>query len=251
MTLSRSGEYTLPGSLYQLLGNSVLRLAPLTPATVQRRYVARWSFYQVSSATGDGDFQGISAHKWEALGLPFSLRGKSVLDIGCSEGYFAQKCAERGAGPVVGVDASLGRLLTAQFMSQANGLTVRYRMGLFPGSAIEGSFDYVLCLSVIHHSCVKKDMWKVLVEPQYADDLEIVRGQLSILRRLTVSGGTCLLEVPYEYDDPVEERRAVDFQIFASELMTAGFTTVKCLGSWDYNPKHKAFKDRIIYAAEA
>jgi hypothetical protein len=31
---------------------------------------------------------------------------------------------------------------------------------------MQGKFDYVLCLSVLHHSLSKKDLWKVLVQNQ-------------------------------------------------------------------------------------
>jgi SAM-dependent methyltransferase len=205
----------------------------------------------VSSPDAIGDYQGVSAKKWDALQMPSSLVGQSVLDIGCSEGYFAQRCAERGAAPVVGIDGSLGRLLAARFLSQRDGLNVRYRMGLFPGSRIRGSFDYVLCLSVIHHSLVNKDVWKVLVDRQNADDLQVLRAQLKALRGLTARGGKCIVEMPYEYGDPVEERKIVDFDILGKEMNGAGFISVRCLGTWEYNPEHVSVKDRIIYVAEA
>ena len=249
MALTRSGDYRLPGRLRRLLAGWSLPLAACVPATLRDRYLARRSSYQVSSPDEAGEYQGVSARKWEALRLPASLNGKSVLDIGCSEGYFAQQCAARGAAPVVAVDASLGRLLAARFTSDRLGLDVDYRVGLFPGSSIRGLFDYVLCLSVIHHALAKKDLWKVLADPQYRDDLVILRSELSALRQLTATGGTCIVETPYEYDDPAEERRVVDFDRLGEEMVAAGFARVTCLGTWTYNPAHAAFKDRIIYVA--
>ena len=56
--------------------------------------------------------------------------------------------------------------------------------------------------------------------------------------------------MPYEYDH-VTERNQVDFQLFNRDLMQGGFARAECLGSWDYNPKFKALKDRVIYVAAA
>ena len=183
--------------------------------------------------------------------MPSDLKGKSVVDIGCSEGFFSQECAKRGAAPVLGVDSSLGRLLYASFTALNGGLNIRYRMGVFPDLGIRGTFDYVLCLSVLHHSLSKKDVWKVLLMQEFADELAILRKQLRRLRSLTADKGTCILEIPYEYDDPAAERKTVDFQLLNAELNTAGFARARCLGAWDYNPDHRVFKDRIIYVAEA
>src|SRR5205823_11074218 len=38
------------------------------------------------------------------LGLPEDLRGKTVLDVGCSDGYFSFACERRGAKRVVAID---------------------------------------------------------------------------------------------------------------------------------------------------
>ena len=70
------------------------------------------------------------------------------------------------------------------------------------------------------------------------------------LRRLTANNGECIVEMPYEYDDPVEERKVVDFNIFSTEMIGAGFVSARCLGRWRYNPEHMKFKDRIIYVAK-
>ena len=183
--------------------------------------------------------------------MPSDLKGKSVIDIGCSEGFFCQECAKRGAAPVLGVDSSLGRLICASFIALKEGFKIRYRMGVFPDPGLRGTFDYVLCLSVLHHCLSKKDVWKVLLMEEFADELAILRKQLKRLRSLTADEGKCVIEIPYEYDEPAVERKTVDFQILNAELKAAGFASSRCLGAWDYNPEHRAFKDRIIYVAEA
>lgn len=251
MKHSRSGEYKLAGPLYRLAGNLALRMLPCVPSPVRDAVVRRHSNYQVFDDTEIGDHQGLSIRKWEAMKMPSDLKGKSVIDIGCSEGFFSQECAKSGAAPVLGVDTSLGRLIYASSAARKAGLNIRYRMGVFPDLGVRGTFDYVLCLSVLHHFLAKKDVWKVLRLEEFASELAILRKQLKRLRALTADKGTCILEMPYEYDDPTEERKAVNFEILNKELKAAGFASSRCLGTWDYNPKHREFKDRIIYVAKA
>ena len=251
MKYSRSGEYKIPGRIYRRAGNLALRMVSWVPSRARDQFIRSRSYYQVFDDTEVGNHQGLSIRKWEAMQMPSDLKGKSVVDIGCSEGFFSQECAKRGAAPVLGVDSSLGRLLYASFTALNGGLNIRYRMGVFPDLGIRGTFDYVLCLSVLHHSLSKKDVWKVLLMQEFADELAILREQLRRLRSLTADTGRCILEIPYEYDDPAAERKTVDFQLLNAELKTAGFASARCLGAWDYNPDHRVFKDRIIYVAEA
>jgi hypothetical protein len=132
-----------------------------------------------------------------------------------------------------------------------DGLNVRYRMDVFPSRRLTGTFDYVICLSLLHHSLENRNIWKVLVSDECIGDLTTLRHQLKLLRSLTSDHGTCIVEIPYEYDNPELERQAVDFEAFNGEMKAAGFASSGCLGSWDYNPKHREFKDRIIYVARA
>jgi SAM-dependent methyltransferase len=252
MRYSRSGEYKLPGLAYRFCGNIALRIAPWIPSRIRHAFVRRRSSYQVfGEAELDKKQQGLSLRKWEAMQMPSDLSGKSVLDIGCAEGFFCLQAAKRGAAPVVGVDTSLGRLLGATFLAVNERLRIGYRMRVFPNLRLRRKFDYVLCLSVLHHSLAQKDLWRVLVRDEAANELGILREQLKVLRSLTADGGRCIVEIPYEYDEPERERKIVDFRVMNTELMAAGFPNAHCLGTWGYNPRHKSFKDRIIYVAEA
>jgi SAM-dependent methyltransferase len=248
MSLSHSGEYKLPSPLYRLGGNVALRMAAFVPASIRLRFVSSRSSYQVFTDE-IGDEEGISSRKWAALRMPENMGGQTVLDIGCSEGFFCRESAKRGAA-VLGIDSNLGRLLYGRFTALMEGLDIRYRLGVFPGD-FRGRFDHVLCLSVLHHSLTTKDLWKVLNGQGARGDLERLRDQLKLLRSLTAVGGRCVVELPYEYDDPAAEREVVNFDLFSRELVGAGFTRAFCHGTWDYNEKYREFKDRIIYEALA
>jgi SAM-dependent methyltransferase len=245
-----SGEYKVPGRYYRFAGDLLLRTAKWIPPTVRARWLRGRSHYQTFADTDVGNHEGLSIKKWEAMRLPPDLGGKSVLDIGCSEGFFCRQCAKRGAAPVVGLDTSLGRLLCGSFMALQERLKIQYRMEVFPGLKRERKYDYVLCLSVLHHSLSKKDLWKVLTCDEFAHDRSVLRHNLQLLRSLTADKGKCIVEMPYEYDDPAE-RQVVDFNRFSAELTDIGFARAECLGSWDYNPKFRDLKDRMIYVAEA
>lgn len=51
--------------------------------------------YQIFSEKGIGDSK--SLEKLEKLGIPEKLEGKSVLDLGCNEGFYCFECERRGA----------------------------------------------------------------------------------------------------------------------------------------------------------
>src|SRR5687767_12310274 len=97
MRLTPSGDYALPGPLKCLAGNIALTFARLLPPRLLHPIVRDHLSYQVSGAGEIDNFQGISLNKLDAMRLPPTLAGKSVIDLGCSEGFFCRECAKRGA----------------------------------------------------------------------------------------------------------------------------------------------------------
>jgi SAM-dependent methyltransferase len=250
MRITPSGDYKLPTPFQCLAGNLALRNARFVPPVLRNKFMERHTGYQVFGDKEIGASEGVSHKKWEALRMPRELKGASVLDIGCAEGFFCRQSAASGAGPVVGIDTSVTRLMCASFVSLKEKLNISYRMAVFPKLATRAKYAYIICLSVLHHSLACKDIWKVLTVPECKSDLLILQQQLRFLRSLNLDGGKCIIEMPYEYDDPAE-RKVVDFDRFSAELTKAGFAKAKCLGSWDYNPQYQQIKDRLIYVAEA
>lgn len=250
MRRTRSGDYNLPGPAVRSLGNGLVSMAAYLPEALRVRWIRRGPSYQVFEGEDLGDRQGLSVNKWKAMQMPSSLAGKSVLDIGCADGFFCQLCSRQGAQSVLGIDTAIGRLLRARFVALHEGLNITYRLDGFPSRHIHDRFDYVLCLSVLHHALASKDLWKVLTKDEHAEDLSILQSQLKALRSVTGPNGKCVIEMPYEYDDP-GERRDVNFGLFNRELLAAGFREARYLGTWDHSEKLKAVKDRAIYVAHA
>ena len=82
--------------------------------------------------------------------LPQDLSGKSVLDIGCSYGYFCLEAARRGAVRVLGIDVGATNIANARRFAAKLDLPVEFRQGDIERERFDESFDYVLCLNVLH-----------------------------------------------------------------------------------------------------
>lgn len=85
------------------------------------------------------------------LVLPPDLSGKSLLDIGCRYGYFSFEAAKRGASRVVGVDFDEDALVKARKLNLITGLGVEFKKLDISKEDIGETFDYVVCLNVLHH----------------------------------------------------------------------------------------------------
>jgi tRNA (mo5U34)-methyltransferase len=105
-----------------------------------------------------------SAQAIRMAAIPADLSGKSVLDIGCWDGYFAFECEKRGAARVLAVDSGQQRdfvrdrygidLAVGQgfeLAKRALASDVEYRQVDF--FDIQGEqFDVVLFLGVLYHT---------------------------------------------------------------------------------------------------
>jgi len=88
-----------------------------------------------------------------------NLVGKTVLDIGCSEGYFSRELAKAGY-KVTAIDRSKGLVAAARYLSIINSLDIDYQVSEWEDALKQnGSFDNILFLSVLHN-----DMKKIGVE---------------------------------------------------------------------------------------
>lgn len=79
------------------------------------------------------------------------LRGKTVLDIGSYLGAFCLEALSRGASRAVGWEINPDRVRQARTIAQIKGLRPEYCERDIELESIDGSFDIVLCLNVLHH----------------------------------------------------------------------------------------------------
>ena len=89
---------------------------------------------------------GFTDKKWELLDLgQDSLPGKSVIDLGCNEGWIGKNCLDIGASPVFGVDYNWRYLELAR----SSGLNVE--LADLDSFNFKQQFDIVICLAVFHY----------------------------------------------------------------------------------------------------
>ena len=93
--------------------------------------------------------------RWQLIKpwLP-DVAGKTVLDIGCSSGFFSLKLKELGAAYVLGVDAGEQRnaIDQARFAAEALELEVDFRIcSVYDLAALGKQFDIVLFMGVLYH----------------------------------------------------------------------------------------------------
>jgi 2-polyprenyl-6-hydroxyphenyl methylase/3-demethylubiquinone-9 3-methyltransferase len=77
--------------------------------------------------------------------------GKTVADVGCGGGLFAEELARLGAS-VIGVDPSAPSLETARAHARAAGLTIDYRLGSGERLPLpDACADVACCVDVLEH----------------------------------------------------------------------------------------------------
>lgn len=80
-----------------------------------------------------------------------TLRGKSVLDVACAEGYFSHVALALGAHRVLGVDCNVDEISKAEWIRRELGL---WNLQIQVGDITEidlAEFDVVLCLGFLYH----------------------------------------------------------------------------------------------------
>lgn len=87
---------------------------------------------------------------FEACG---ELAGRSVLDIGCGEGYCARELKRRGAGDCLGVDLSEQMIKAAQAQEEIDQYGIEYRTGNVLEFKPDRQFD--LCIAVFLFNYLK------------------------------------------------------------------------------------------------
>jgi tRNA (mo5U34)-methyltransferase len=141
-------------------------------------------------------------HRYRIPTLPTHLAGMTVLDVGTFDGFYAFLAEHHGAGRVVAVDNEQYRLWVAsrwdveleggegfREIHRLLGSGVEYRrMDAFELDRLDERFDVVFCFGILHR-------------------VENPLGLLRVLRGVTASGGTVLVETygvrPEDRDGPM------------------------------------------------
>ncbi len=79
------------------------------------------------------------------------MTGRSVLDVGCQIGHFCFDALRRGADRAVGLDINPHALDEARPIADCLGLPAEFAQHDIEQQNIDGRFDDVLCLNVMHH----------------------------------------------------------------------------------------------------
>jgi len=98
--------------------------------------------------TGDAEHDKIAM-----MELPDDLSGKSVLDIGCSEGFYSYEFETRGASKILAIDKHPDACRKFRLIHQLRDSQVEFReIDFFDLDRKEiGQHDIVLFLAVFHH----------------------------------------------------------------------------------------------------
>ena len=89
---------------------------------------------------------------FEACG---ELKGRSVLDIGCGEGYCARELMRRGAGDYLGMDLSPKMIEAAQTQEAKDQYGIEYQVGNVVEYVSDRQFD--LCIAVFLFNYLRKE----------------------------------------------------------------------------------------------
>lgn len=117
----------------------------------------------VTHQTHEGGEKGQtdSSYKLTRLKFPDSLSGKSVLDIGCNEGFFCNQALKRDAARVVGID------MDERFLNRARNFYSDPRLTFVHQgwtSLPEGQFDLMLWTSAMHYELDPQKILNVIVQ---------------------------------------------------------------------------------------
>ena len=89
--------------------------------------------------------------KWERIRSNVDLRGRSVLDVGCGNGYYGWRMLEAGASSVTGIDSSLlfvlQHALFAQYIGNQQAI-LPIRLNDF---SVQEPYDVVFSMGVLYH----------------------------------------------------------------------------------------------------
>lgn len=191
-----------------------------------------------------------SREKLKKIFLPTNLSGKTLLDIGCAEGFFLREAVKRGCRFAKGVDIRKERVIVASFINKLWGFADKIKVTHSGFVEEQGQYDIVLCLAIIHHyqkteqGTTILDTWAMITDSKYEyvknEHLKTVRKVASLTKDITI------FEYAYRYEGYKTKREDIDFELLGKLWVENGiYNRVEFKG---LSQKSKS-KDRAIYLA--
>jgi len=137
------------------------------------------------------------SHKRLKLALE-NFTGKTVLDIGCSGGFFSRELAKQGYR-VTALDYSRKRVAVARYLATINNLEMDYYLGRWQDYIIDKGFDNILYLSIFHHDVLASGIDEAFKQ------LELFRGKA---KRLLFESPTSSKKISWT---PNDKKNLYDF----------------------------------------
>jgi SAM-dependent methyltransferase len=111
--------------------------------------------FGITTKNDDKVSPGNNVNKWKRLNKIFkniNILNKSIIDVGCSDGYYSNKCALLGAKYVLGIDPDDLRINRAKFASEILKIkNVGFKnLDIFNNHLNDKNFDIVLALGILH-----------------------------------------------------------------------------------------------------
>jgi len=210
--------------------------------------INKYDWYQKISL-GHGLFTpaagGDSQAKLEMLQLPDSLAGKSVLDIGCNEGFFSFEAERRGAAHVLGIDYNPSKQEKFEVVKKVLGSKAESRvMSLYDlDPETTGRFDVVLLLAVFHH----------LRYPFLAlDKIAAVTNEVAIMEVVEAvpTKGSPLAAFVRRVGSHGELRMLPTRELLLEILERAGFSRVEIVGAHSHQPTVRSSRKMYDYGQQ-
>jgi SAM-dependent methyltransferase len=92
--------------------------------------------------------------KWETIRKLLNVRGKTVVDLGCNEGYYCLEARRAGAARITGVDIDPDRVAKARFVMRALGIqdieVLEMSAYDVTQETLGGKCDLALALGLLH-----------------------------------------------------------------------------------------------------
>ena len=86
------------------------------------------------------------------------LRGKSLIDLACGEGYYTREWRNRGASPVLGLDLSAGMIELAKAEEKRHPLGIEYGVGDARLLAVPKQYDVVFAAYLLNYARTGEDL---------------------------------------------------------------------------------------------